>query len=175
MDKSKFTVAGVVVALALGVFSLFNGSTVVNNPVIERTFEKFGAAGQDFPGPCLSTNGLATCSEKRGFGTASTTICAIKSPGATSTLAYAGTNFVTSSTTASIITIAKSSTPFATTTILGGQFNIAANAQAAYTTTGTTSAYIFSPGQFVVVGMQGGAAATTFSPTGSCSAEFIVL
>lgn len=174
MDKNKITVAGVLVSVVLAVYAVFNsGATVINNPVTEIT--KLGAAGQDFPGPCVSVNGLTTCSERRGFTVATTTICAIKSPNATSSLAYTSVNFAVSSTSASVITVAKATTPFATTTGIGSQLSLAANATIMYPQYGTSSAaFQFAPGQYLVVGMQGGASNTTFSPVGSCEATFIV-
>ncbi len=118
----------------------------------------------------------------RMVGTAaSTTVCAIKSPPATSTLAFAGVNFTTSSTTGSVVTLAKATTAFATTTVLNN-LTLAANAQGAQIATssmatlGIVPSIIFAPNTYFVVGMQDTtpeAGTGHFSPVGSCSAEFV--
>lgn len=113
----------------------------------------------------------------RGFTSATTTVCAIKSPAATSTLVFAGVNFTTSSTSASVVTLAKAATAFATTTALN-TLTLAANALGAQiatssiATVGVAGNNIFAPNQYFVVGMQGGVGGT-FSPVGTCSAEFV--
>jgi len=175
--NNKVSIGGIVVAIALGLYAVLTGSpasTIINNPVTEVT--KVGAAGQDFPGPCISVNGLNTCAETRGLNTATGTICAIKSPGATSTITNWGVDFVVSTSSASIVTMAKASTAFATTTLLGAQIALAANAQA-YINGSTTAtqlgagANVFAPGTFFVVSMTG-ATSGTVSPSGTCSAEW---
>lgn len=107
---------------------------------------------------------------------ATTTVCTLQSPPATSTLMHAGIKFDVSSTTASIVDIAKSSNTGATTTKIGTTYNIAANVQATIvaSTTGSVAgdATLFSPNQFLVINMKGGAN-SVFSPTGTCNANWI--
>lgn len=107
---------------------------------------------------------------------ASTTVVAIKSPSATSTGTFLGCNFTTSSTTASVVTLAKATTAFATTTFLGS-VSLSASAQGYVmaTTSLPVGSAVFSPNTYFVVGMQDStpqAGAGTFSPVGTCSAEF---
>jgi hypothetical protein len=105
---------------------------------------------------------------------ATTTVCALQSPAATSTLVRGGVRLSVSSTTASTVTIAKATTAFATTTWLTNE-SVGANAQATIivpaTTTPTGQAFqIFAPNEWLVVGMSGGVG--TFSPTGVCQATW---
>jgi len=134
-------------------------------------------AGPDIPHPYLKWGG--------GFGvrvyptaialkTATTTICAIQAPAATSTLLSAGVKLDVSTTTASIVDLAKATTAFATTTKIGTTYNVAANAQAminASTTPAAGDTTIFGPNEWFVVNMVGGAGLTV-SPTGACHATF---
>src|SRR3990167_3713328 len=53
-------------------------------------------------------------------GTGTSTVCAIQSPAATSTLRMAAVRFDLATTSAVQVTLAKASTPYATTTALGG-------------------------------------------------------
>lgn len=103
---------------------------------------------------------------------ATTTICALQAPAATSTLEAASLSLTIGTTTASTITFAKAATAFATTTQLY-TYNVSAGAQAAISLPATTTQanmdkYVFAPNTYFVVGMQGSAG--TFSPTGVCSA-----
>lgn len=128
-------------------------------------------------GSTATYNGtVVTYPRNAALTTSTTTVCALQSnTTATSTLDIASLQLDTSSTSASIVTFARASTPYATTTFLGSA-SVAANAKADIavnaTTTGSSIAsnFIFAPGQYLVIGMQGGTG--TFSPTGDCSAEF---
>jgi hypothetical protein len=122
----------------------------------------------------VANNGLQKYGQTVSLQTATTTVCAIKSPAATSTLVFAGVRFSTSSTTASTVSLAQATTAYATTTNIN-TYAVSANAQATIvaSTTGSVAgdATIFAPNTFFVVGMAGGIG--TFSPVGSCSAEFV--
>lgn len=140
----------------------------LQEPVQEQ---KLGAlTGPDIPYPYFSFGDVRSWANAKSLVTATTTICALQSPTATSSLEFGSLNLDTSSTTASLITIAKSATAFATTTIIGNQYNVGANAQAAIIASSTPSAenLTFAPSQWLVFGMQGGTG--TMSPTGKCQA-----
>lgn len=173
--KDYVFAAGIILAIVVGVNFPIGGQTIV-----EKTIEKVGAAGQDFPGPCISVNGQVRCAETRKLSVATTTPFASKSPAATSTLDTnaTGCRFDTSSTTASVVTFAKATTPFATTTLIGQRYAIAANAAAAIAASTTATQFVaatqvFAPNTWFVMSMEGGTG--TFSPTGQCSAVFNVL
>lgn len=135
-----------------------------------------GVSGPDTYFSYVANNNLQTYGETKGFTTATTTVCAHKSPAATSTLVFAGVNFTVSSSTASLVTLAKATTAYATTTFLGS-VSLSANAQGYVmaTTSLPVGSAVFSPNTYFVVGMQDStpqAGAGTFSPVGTCSAEF---
>ncbi len=139
------------------------------------------ATGPDTYFTYTANNNLQKYGLSKGFSTGSTTVCAIQGPSATSTLTFGSATFITSSTTNSVVTLAKATTPYATTTPLTN-IAISANAQGTVMAsstpllaTGAIGNEVFAPNSWFVVSMadatpEGGAA--TFSPTGSCSAEF---
>jgi hypothetical protein len=119
--------------------------------------------------------GIRYTEVRQEMASATTTVCALASPNATSTLVNATADFTVSSTTASRVTIAKATTPYATTTQIGQTIAISANAQdtiLASTTAAQIGAEvaIFAPNAYTVVSMAGGVG--TFSPTGTCTATY---
>lgn len=172
MNNIQKTIVGV---LALAVLVL--GGLYFNKSSVSTEQASGGSVtGPDSFYPCTSSNGVTRCFERRGLTTATTTVCAIKSPSATSTLVSASVQFVVSTTTASRVSLAKAATAYATTTSLGAA-DLAAGARGTFvaSTTNTTNTTVdglsvFGPSQYFVVGVQGGSG--TFSPTGSCQATF---
>lgn len=142
---------------------------------------KLGAvAGPDSYFDYVANNDVQRYAERVSSLTqATTTVCAIKSPSATSSLMLGTFRLNTLATTTGpvILTLAKSSTAFATTTSLG--FVTVQAGKAGEATATTTGAHIFSPNTFFVVGAQGSvgvaAGAGTFSLSGSCQADFLRL
>jgi hypothetical protein len=127
-------------------------------------------------GPIINSNfitigGITEYYWSSSLKTATTTVCAIKSPIGTSTLVFASASFTTATTSASTVTFAKGATAFATTTQIGSTFSIAANAQATLVAS-TTQINTWAPSQYFVVGMQGNPG--TYSPVGKCEAIFRV-
>jgi len=123
---------------------------------------------------CAEYNSIA-------MNSASTTICAIRSPlNATSTLAFAGVQFnEASSTTGYLLHMAKASTAFATTTLIGAEQTIAATvAPTLIASSSPSSSVIFNHGEYFVVDMQATGAASDdsiFNLAGVCKAKFIEL
>jgi hypothetical protein len=107
------------------------------------------------------------------MATATTTVCSLKSPSATSTMTFGSVNFLTSSTVASTVTIAKSDSRNASTTLLAYDTALGANTGLAIVASTTNSVYkgaeVFTPNQYFNVTMKGGG---TFSPTGRCKVEW---
>lgn len=162
--KEKLLVVGVVIALILGALGVSKEGVVTIKEIAT------GAVSS----PDLGSYAVIGGNVLRGGSTksltqATTTVCAIQSPSATSTLVTGSIKLAVSSTTAATVTIAKSANPYATTTSLGA-VTIAANAQG-QAVASTTGSHIFSPNTYLVVGMAGGIG--TFSPTGECRALFM--
>lgn len=135
-------------------------------------------ASPDIPSPYLTWGGLTTYRANVAFTAATTTVCALQSPVATSTLVSFSASFSVSSSTATVVTLAKAATPYATTTRLAFG-SISANAQgtlfanATSTDSSVDPITVFGPSQYAVVGMSGGAG--TFSPSGRCTAQWNVV
>lgn len=162
-------IAILVIIAIIGAYMFPKGNTIVERVVGAVT-------GPDTYFDYVANNDLQKFGQTRTLTTATTTVCAIKSPTATSTLTFGGVKFIVSSTTASTVTIAKATTAYATTTAIGGGA-LGAGAQGTFNATTTTAAdtsldgaMVFAPSTYFVVGMAGNVG--TFSPTGSCSAEF---
>lgn len=154
-----------------GLGSLNNATSTITNP---HNFTEDLAIGSGF-----WVAGVGEAYKKTtSLNSATTTVCALQSPDATSTLAIGSISLSVSSTTASTLTLARATTAFATTTVLG-YGSVAANARADVavmaSTTGSSvaSGFLFPPNTYFVVGMQGGVG--TFSPTGVCQAHFTTI
>ena len=155
MSKTTKTLTITLVAMLLVVFVLSVFSLVKPKPKSQ--------------GAVYTQNTTGGPSGHQTMAQATTTVCAIQSPNATTTLAFFSANFTTSSTTASLITMASANNAFATTTTLGVSVSIPANGQATIIAT-TTPGTIYAPLTWFVVGMAGGTG--NFSPVGACNAQF---
>lgn len=107
------------------------------------------------------------------LNSASTTVCSLQSPAATSTLKDAAIRLSVSSTTASVVAFSKG-TGFSSSTLFQS-YSVSANAQAtvsllATTTTAGADNLTFAPNTYFNVTMSGGVG--TFSPTGTCQATW---
>lgn len=134
-------------------------------------------------GNCTETNGVTQCYSKQSFGAATTTVCNIKSPSATSTLRIGSARFLLATTSAVLVTLARATTPNATTTFLGSAA-LAAGAQGMVMASSTQLTDLdpanltFPPNTYFNVGVQGGTGtgALTYSPTGyGCTTVFQVI
>ena len=157
-------------AIVLGVAYRPGTDTNSNTPSLGAV------SGPTISGNYFSVGGVGMYSDGKRFTTATTTVCAIRSPNATSTLLDGSASFSVSSTTGTTITLAKATTPYATTTSLGAAV-IAANAQGTVIATTTPLDALdedktFAPLTYFVVGMAGGTG--TFSPTGFCHARWVI-
>lgn len=148
-------------------------TTVVNNP--SNPSQNLGSSNR-IPFNDLTVGDLTWKYAKVPLTTATTTVCQIVGPAATSTLISAGISFTTSSTSASTVTLAKAAkNTNATTTLIGNRIAIAANAQDTIVASTTAAqlaaeATIFGPNELFVVSMEGNGG--TWSPVGSCAAVF---
>lgn len=173
MNRNTIIVALVVGLIVSGGFWLMrpDNTTVIKEPGVGAL------AGPDILSSYISVNGLYTYFNTSDMVTSTTTVCAIQSPAATSTLRHGGALFTTGSTTAAMVTLAKSATAFATTTSLGRHV-VTANAQGMVLASTTPTAtnlnpdIVFGPSEWFVVGLSGGVG--TFSPAGQCNATFEV-
>jgi hypothetical protein len=136
--------------------------------------------GSNIDSPDLTRNGVVTYEYRKALSRATTTVCAIRSPQATSTLVSTELKITTASSTAVVFSAAKATTAFATTTSLL-EFSFGSGVQgSAYlpaTSTAVDSKYVFAPNDWVVWGLEGIADAdlTDDKLLGVCQAQFRVI
>lgn len=178
MNKMNKTIVGLlVVALALGGYAAFlkDSKTVVveNGKPVE-----LGGFSPYIPVPEVNLGGLRLVGKKISLQTGSSTVCAIQSPSATSTLITAGVDFTLASTSAVLVDIAKGTNQYATTTKINLAYSVAASAQATIvaSTTGSAAAEaaIFAPSTWFVVKYSDSNNGTGNASTGSCWATWAV-
>lgn len=179
MTKTNITLALAVLGLLFGGMAVSQPAQVVKTETVVKEVpaqtDEFGAIpGTTIPGSKFSVGGIQQTHVRQGLLTATNTVCAIKSPGATSSLLFAQARFVTSSTSASKIQFSNSSNLATSSNVVStGLFSIGANASVlvqASTTPGAST--LFSPNTYLTLGMYG-ATAGTVSPTGYCEAVFV--
>jgi hypothetical protein len=171
-----FVTVAVVAGLTIGGYIAGSSKDVIVPEVKVNVPSTLGALTSNvIPAFDLTVGDLRTWSYNRDFTAATTTVCAIQAPAATSTLVYGAVKLDVSSTTASTVTVAKATTAYATTTLIR-EASVSANAKATVLMASTTESAlaqtnrIFGPNEYVVIGMAGGIG--TFSPEGSCVAKF---
>lgn len=172
--KNILITLGIVVALGLGAFGVVRDLPAPIGAQSEQVTE----------GGCFFLNGLHKCVVRQPLKTATTTACAIKSPAATSTLAFTRVTVDTATSTATKWVATQAATAFATTTAISSlEFQIASGAQGTALVTATTSsavlpgtnAFVFAPNTWLVWGVQGVSNITSGNSAllaGSCHAEF---
>lgn len=174
MNTKNILIGGAILALVGLAFVQANKQIQVTVQP-QQSANVAAVSGPDTYFPYVANNDLQKFGSRAGFAQATTTVCAIISPAATSTLVFGSAKFASLSTSAALVTMAKAATPYATTTLLNIA-SIAAGLQGTVlaTTTwagGLDPATVFAPNTYLVVGVQG--AGTPFSPVGSCEAEFV--
>lgn len=178
--KKLLVPVGIILAIALSI-ALSVVAIMRDTPtVVQKDVTKVGSvASPDIPSPYFSFGDQRFWAGSTDSLTqASTTVCAIQSPAATSTLISAGIRFSFATTSAVIVDLAKSATQYATTTKIGSTQNIVGGAQATIvaSTTGSVAgdATIFAPNNYFVVKMEGPYVNATTqpgnAPVGSCYA-----
>lgn len=172
------------VAIALSVIALCVAGVVglrpINIPEIKIPDITFGAlSGPDIISKYLSIGGIRDNYEKAPLTSASTTLCSIKSPAATTTLMFYSIWFDTASTTAITVDIAKASAMNgATTTGIQLEYSVGAAAVDVGTAGVASSSpvsnnMIFKPNQYLRFAVNvGGVGVTNLAATGNCQAIF---
>lgn len=137
----------------------------------------FGAIGssQTLSSP-VCVDGICTYTLSQTMKTATTTVCALKTPAATTTLVSYTARFVVGSSTNKTISITKGAAMQSTTTALNDAgMVLASGAQGTFvasTTPAVAGSTIIAPSQWIQVSMMGGTG--TDSPTGLCVAKLDV-
>lgn len=166
------------------VAALVAGAAFFVGPARTETVNKVGAlAGPDIPSQYLQWGGVYVYNYRQTLQQGTTTVCAIQTPAATTTLRWASIRVDLASSSATVLDIGNSASTGATTTKIGTTYAIAAGAQAFVqaSTSPTGTLPVFAPSNWLVVkiggGVTGGNTATAaqsagFVPTGACTATF---
>lgn len=175
MTKQNFL--NVILGIGIVIVGFVAFTVKSTNTVIDKTVtNEVGAVVSSE----LSTNNFAFGEVRKWayrpkFNVASSTLCAIKSPAATSTLVYAGYEIAVGTSTATTIDIAKGNTAYATTTLLltGTAVASGAKANVSWTTAGASAADdIMAPSTWVIVKVATTDALGGYTFGGRCSAVF---
>lgn len=173
MTKQNIFNGVLAVAIVLVGFVAFTKS--VNTETVVKEVQKLGSVvSSELPDNNFSFGQVRRWAYGPKMNVATTTLCAIKSPSATSTLISAGLQVFTGTSTSATIDIGTSTTAFATTTNLVSAFSLASGAVGA---TGWTSAggsaqdNIMAPNTFVVV-KTAGAGLGGYTYGGKCTVVF---
>lgn len=167
---NKTLIAGIVSIVAVVITGLFFMPQVnvnVESPKID--IPDFGAiSGPTIYSDDMNFNGVQHWYYSKAlYGTATTTICSIKTPGATTTPAFLSLSITTSTSTAYIIDVGKSTNPTATTTLLIPVTSMGANEKLELLVVSTTtistanSLLLFAPNNYIVFKIQSGKADNT--------------
>lgn len=167
LQKNSLTIIVSVVASVILVWGFGLGGknieTVTKEVVreVRETGQTLGAlAGPDIMSPYISWGGVRHWAGHMTFAQGTSTVCAIQSPAATSSLQFGSAKIVHASSSAATVFMAKATTQYATTTNLG-TVALAAGAQGITVASTTFSgepqdpASVFAPNTWFVVGMQG--------------------
>jgi len=168
-------------AYVISVLALLVAGAVFFSASAPKEINVAAMPGNEFQQDSLIVGGVEVVRKSTSIKQATTTVCAIKSPSATSTLTHAAIRVDVASSTATIFDLAKATTAFATTTALGTAHAVGAGTQdfiLASTSPAAGDAVVLAPNSFIVFGARqgissGDAAGTGFVPRGECQAEFV--
>lgn len=171
--KTNILVSSVIGVIAVIASVFLGGTQVVQNTVHEV---KAGAiSSPDFDSSYFSYGGVRRFGLRQQMQVATTTLCAIQAPAATSSLEFTSFSITTGTSTAATIDIGTSTTAFATTTNLVAAVSISSGAlgQQVWTPAGgSVNDLTMAPNTYVIVKTAGpGLGGYTYG--GTCQASFI--
>lgn len=180
MKDIKATIISAVVALVVagGFVLTFEPTEQIIDKTITRNVPVGSVSSPDIPSPYLQWGGVNHWAQGTALsGAASTTICALQSPTASSSLQNFGIRLNTGTTTSMTLKAYKSASRFLTTTQFTDNVTLPSNTEVvAYATTTTANNLAFTGGDWIVVTATVAAGGNgTSSPTGYCQAEWTSL
>lgn len=171
------------VAIALSLVLSLVAVSKHTQPVSAPSTQNFGGTSPDFASAYINYGGVNHWAFKQPMKQATTTLCAVQSPVATSTLSSFSVNF--SGSAASYLTsyeLAEQSGPSATTSSSNAivvSYDVLANAVPVFTATSTITSVkpdgIIPPNSWIVLDLSTSTAASvspTFAPVGNCIGAF---
>lgn len=180
MQNIATVVVGVIAVVALGVAVLGGGTEKVRE-VVKQGDSVGAVASPDLSSNYFSFGDIRRHAAKDTTMTqASTTVCALQAPSATSTLVSGEVRFNTGSSTALNVGFGKGTTKFATSTALNAA-NLTGGAQGTLAAQDPEGASfdednVFGPDEWLLVqafgGITAGDSGTGFTPSGVCQATW---
>lgn len=180
--KQLMVIVGLLVALTIS--SIFWVTRPTKNVIVNQDGKEqpVGAlAGPDIPSPYLRWGDVAIYQAKQTFNQASTTVCSLQAPSATSTLLWANVGITTGTSTTVLFEMAKSTLFDATTTLLSSSHSFASGVLGTFTASSTLNTdnglngpKIFGPNQYLNV-KYGGANGSLNVLQGTCNAAWQVI
>lgn len=166
--KNYLVAAGTAAVVALVIALSLHGTKVVQ--------QNLGAvASPDIQSPYFSVGGMRTWSNKSVMRTASTSVCSIQAPAATSTLLYASARFDSGNGYLTTYEFGASAAQGATTTVLA-RYTFASGANLTgnivSTTTTALADMVLVPNAWINLNVATSSASSLYAPSGECQAEF---
>ena len=176
MNKSNISLVVAIVAVLVGGLAWMKTPGVVTVPGTNTITERVGGVNPDIPSQYLQWGGVTEWRQSAAMlgNAASTTVCALNGPAASSTLIFASYHGNTGSSTAMVLRMSKQANQYPNTKTYIGQTTLAANTDVvAFATSTDITGATWNSSSYLVfeVGMNLGAG--TSSPTGTCSAAWM--
>ena len=174
MNKQNILVSSVIGVIAV-LASVFLGGTQVVKDTVHEVVKTGAISSPDLDSPYFSYGGVRRFGLRQQMHVATTTLCAIQAPAATSTLEFASFSITTGTSTAATIDIGTSTTAFATTTNLVAAVSIGSGAtgqQFWSPVGGSVNDLTMAPSTYVVV-KTAGAGLGGYTYGGTCQASFV--
>ena len=172
MDKKNIFVVLVVSAIVSALVGFASTTKTVQTVIHEQPVGS--VVSSEIPDNNFSVGGLRQWKYGPKMNVATTTLCAIKSPAATSSLISAAFQVYTGTSTAATIDIGTSTNAYSTTTNLAAAFSIGSSATGANGWTsvgGSVQDNVMAPNTYVVV-KTAGAGLGGYTYGGRCSVVF---
>lgn len=172
MNKNLLVGVGVTLAILLGLVGVFKDSrgNVQNTPQ-----QNFGSvASPDIMSPYFSFGGVVHWGYRQDMRQASSTLCSMQSPAATTTIVgFPSANFTTAASYTTVYAWGNATDAFSTTTLMGNFTIIAANKGLLIASSTAMSALqdsqVIPPLTYINFKLSTGTASATFAPVGTCS------
>lgn len=170
MNKDNLKTGGIVIAIILGIVAILGHSTVVQE--VNRTF---GGTSPDITSPYVNFGGVIHWYSQASFNQASSTLCSLQSPVATSSLVTFTADFKSTPSYATAYMVGSGTRNATTTSIIAvTQISLASSAFGSTAASSTAMGTIIPPNTFINLNVSTSTGSTVnMTPSGTCSAEWI--
>lgn len=166
---NKIYIGIIVVLLGVAGYGFFRSTPVAPSGSV---------TGPEVFSDTFTVNGVPHFYAKTSVRSATTTVCAVKTPTATSTVIFAGNHFKRASDDGvAVFDVGIGTTAFATTSagLMASNASLATGPVQGSFLFGTTTYITVAPNSFLIWKFSTSSLSANFSVTGKCEAEFLVL